>query len=496
LSVFARCIYMANNVKIKTRFAPSPTGFLHVGSLRTALYAYLLAKQSGSSFVLRIEDTDQSREVDGAVENLIKSLKIAGLSVEEGVFTDNSGKVSERGDFGPYTQSKRLDIYQKYAKELVKKGHAYYCFCTPERLDEVRKIQQANKQPTRYDGECRNLSAEDIKTKIDAGEKYVIRMRIPEDREISFTDLVRGKVKFNSKEVDDQVLMKSDGFPTYHLAVVVDDHLMEVTHVIRGEEWLSSTPKHILLYEYFGWDVPSYAHLPLILNPDKTKLSKRQGDVAVEDYLKKGYLPEALVNFIALLGWNPGDEREIFSLDKLVKEFRIEKVHKSGAVFNLEKLDWMNKEYIKALSVEEFAKVVKEFSGVDYELKVLKLEQQRIIRLDEVGQGIDFLLNDDIEYDGAMLVWKKSDKETAIKNLENLAVELESYDESDWTDVKLQEKIKQYIESNNLNNGEVLWPMRVALTGQEKSPTPFEVAEVLGKDKSVNRIKGAVKKLT
>lgn len=492
--------------KVRTRFAPSPTGYVHLGNLRSALYEYLFAKNQGGVFFLRIEDTDQTREVEGAVDNLLKTLKIVGIEPEEGLFMTSDGKVAEKGHFGPYTQSQRLDLYQKYAQKLIDDGHGYYCFCSPERLANLREEQEKAKKPTRYDGLCRNLTMDEAKARIAKGEKYVIRMKMPENQEIEFEDMVRGKVKFNTRELDDQVLLKADGFPTYHLAHVVDDHLMETTHVIRGEEWLPSTPKHLVLFKFFDWEPPKYAHLSMILNADKTKLSKRQGDVTVEDYLAKGYLPEALVNYIALLGWNPGTEQEIFSMDELIKKFSLDKVHKAGAVFDVKKLDWMNGEYIKKMDLKKFMELAKPYlernigkdlkNIAERELeKIYKIEKQRIFKLSEIGEGIKFAFVDKLEYDPQMLVWKKSDKETAAKNLGLLQTELSSYSESDWMAEKLEEKIINFVKANNLTNGEVLWPMRVALTGQEKSPTPFEVAEILGKEKTLQRVSEAIELL-
>src|SRR3989339_2194355 len=289
-------------MNIKTRFAPSPTGFLHVGGLRTALYSYLFARKNNGVFMMRIEDTDQERFVEGGTENMIRSLKWAGLSIDEGVDMGEEGNVIQKGDKGPYIQSQRLDIYKKYVQELVEQGHAYYCFCSKERLEEVRKNQELNKMPTGYDGHCRDLDVAEAQKRVMTGEKYVIRMKMPKTGTTVVDDMVRGKVEFKNELVDDQVLVKADGFPTYHLAVVVDDHLMEVTHVIRGEEWLPSTPKHIQLYKMFGWDLPQFGHLSMLINEQKQKLSKRHGDVSVEDFKQKGYLPEAMVNFIAFLG--------------------------------------------------------------------------------------------------------------------------------------------------------------------------------------------------
>src|SRR3989344_2637925 len=295
----------------KTRFAPSPTGYLHVGGLRTALYSYLFAKKNKGKFLLRIEDTDRERFVEGSVAGILNSLYWAGIAPDEGNVIGKNGKVGEVGKNGPYTQSERLPIYKEYADKLLADGNAYYCFCTSAHLEKLREEQQAKKLPSSYDGRCLSINPEAAKKRMLSGEKCVVRLKMPKSGETIFTDLIRGEVRFRNEFVDDQVLIKSDGYPTYHLAVVVDDHLMEITHIIRGEEWISSVPKHLQLYKYFGWDVPQMAHLPLLLNSDKSKLSKRQGDVAVGDYIQKGYLPEALINFVAFLGWNPGDDREL-----------------------------------------------------------------------------------------------------------------------------------------------------------------------------------------
>ncbi|MGB9591246.1 MAG: glutamate--tRNA ligase, partial [Candidatus Kryptoniota bacterium] len=344
---------MKNSEQIRVRFAPSPTGYLHVGGLRTALYNFLFARKSNGRFILRIEDTDRSRYVEDAIENLIESLKWAGLNYDEGPDVG--------GEYGPYVQSKRLDIYKRHTDVLVEKGLAYRCFCTPERLERMRKDLERQKLPVKYDRTCLRLRDEEIKANIASGKSFVIRLKVPDHTKIKFIDLIRGEVEFSSEQIDDQVLLKTDGYPTYHLANVVDDHMMAISHVIRGEEWLSSTPKHVLLYDYFGWERPAFAHLPLLLNPDKSKLSKRQGDVAVEEYRAKGYLKEALINFVALLGWNPGDDREIFTLDELVKEFSLERVNKSGAVFNIEKLDWLNFQHLRRKSEAEILSMFKEY---------------------------------------------------------------------------------------------------------------------------------------
>ncbi|HYQ86845.1 MAG TPA: glutamate--tRNA ligase, partial [Bacteroidota bacterium] len=343
---------MTKNGKTRVRFAPSPTGYLHVGGLRTALYNYLYARQHEGVFVLRIEDTDRTRRVEGAVESLIGTLQWAGLHYDEG---PDIG-----GAFGPYVQSERLPIYRAHVDQLLAEGNAYRCFCTPDRLEEMRKQQERAKMSPRYDRRCLILDRHEIEENIAKGIPFAVRMKVPRGEAIRFHDLIRETVDFSSDELDDQILLKSDGYPTYHLANVVDDHLMEISHVIRGEEWLPSTPKHVLLYRFFGWQAPEMAHLPLLLNPDRSKLSKRQGDVAVEEYREKGFLPEALVNFVALLGWNPGDERELFSLDDLVKEFSIERVGKSGAIFNIDKLVWLNSQHLRKKSDTEILKLLEE----------------------------------------------------------------------------------------------------------------------------------------
>lgn len=470
---------------IKTRFAPSPTGYLHVGSLRTALYSYLYAKKHKGIFALRIEDTDQKRYVEGAVESLQNTLKFFGLHWDE----------------GPIFQSERTKIYMKYAKELILKGAAYACFCTSERLEKMRADQQAKKLPPKYDRLCLGLSQSEIDALREKGTPYVIRQKIP-NKEITFTDLIRGPVTFHGNDVDDQVLIKSDGFPTYHLANVVDDHEMEVTHVIRGEEWLPSTPKHICLYEDLGWQAPEFAHLPLLLNPDRSKLSKRQGDVAAEDFIKKGYLREAMINFIAFLGWNPGTEEEIFSLEELIERFSLDRVQKGGAVFNLEKLDWLNGAYIRKKPPEELAELVASRlpATVDIKsphfLRKLACIQSRMKTLDDTAPMLKPFLTDELDYDLKLFLNDKMkvDKTTAIMALENSIPALNSHE--DFND---EESIKvclvKVIEKMGVKNGQVLWPLRVALSNEEFSPGGFEMARVLGKEATLNRLKKALDKL-
>ncbi len=503
---------------IRTRFAPSPTGYVHLGTLRTALFASLFARHEGGVCLLRVEDTDQERSVPGAVENLLRTLAWAGVVPDEGPYLDEQGSIKERGDFGPYTQSERLPMYKKYAEELVAKQAAYYCFCSSERLQALREEQQAKKLPTKYDRHCLALESKEILERIQKGESPVVRLKMPTTDETVFKDLVRGEVSFKNELIDDQVLLKSDGFPTYHLAVVVDDHLMQITHVIRGEDWISSTPKHIELYHAFGWQPPEFAHLPLLLNMDKSKLSKRQGDVAVIDYEAKGYLAQALVNFVAFLGWNPGGERELFTLEELVKEFSLEKVNKSGAVFNLEKLDWYNREYIKKLSpgqlfeaaipwLLESGLIHKEgnakythwlekvvaIEAVAFD-KICSLEKERITTLAELPGAIRFIFKLP-DYSSEFLIWKKSDAAQAKKILAELIDMMNTIGVQDWNKASLETTIKNWVGEKGYSNGEVLWPLRVALSGQQNSPGPFDIADALGKEESLKRVTLAISKL-
>ncbi|MBF0238707.1 MAG: glutamate--tRNA ligase, partial [SAR324 cluster bacterium] len=379
---------------VRTRFAPSPTGYLHVGGLRTALFSFLYARQQQGSFLFRLEDTDRNRLVEGAEEDLIAMLKWAGITPDEGPGVG--------GDYGPYKQSERLEIYARHAQILLDKGHAYPCFCSAERLEQVKTEQKAQGLISRYDGHCRNLPRGEGLTRMESGEPYVIRMKIPENETILMEDLIRDKVAISSEQLDDQVLIKTDRFPTYHMAVVVDDHLMRITHVIRGEEWLPSFPKHLLLYRYFGWEPPKFAHLPLILNTDRSKLSKRQGSVSVEDFRKEGYLSQTMVNFIALLGWNPGDAQELFSMEQLIERFSFERVGKSGSVFDREKLNWMNQQYIKKLSPAELWDALvpyiqtTPFAGEspDRLKKVCQISQNSLTQLKDIQNSLSLFFED------------------------------------------------------------------------------------------------------
>lgn len=488
-----------NSKKIRVRFAPSPTGYMHIGNFRTALYGYLFAKKNQGDFILRIEDTDKNRLIPDALEKLINIINWAGFEYSEGVYLE-AGKIIQKGDFGPYIQSERLEIYQKYAQELVAKGNAYYCFCSSEKLEEMRNLQTAQKKAPMYNRCCLNLSPEEIAEKIEKGEKYVIRQKIRTAGFTQYEDLVRGKISIKNELLEDQILLKSDGYPTYNFANVIDDHLMEISHITRGDEFVSSTPKFIQLYESFNWPVPQFAHLPLLLNLDKSKLSKRQGDVAVEDYIKKGYLKEAIINFVALLGWNPGEgtTQEIFSLQELIQEFDIARVHKAGAVFDLQKLDWLNAQYIKKLSIDELYKKSLDFfqqkyfylnapeekKSEAYLKKVLAIEQDRLNNLSAVGESNRFFF-EDIKYDKELLRWKKMDDTELKKSLEKSREILEKITETDWTKENLE---KNLLETAGEKKGDLLWPLRAALTGAQKSPSPFECAWVLGKEASLQRI--------
>ncbi len=483
---------------VRTRIAPSPTGKMHIGTLRTALFDYFLARQSGGKFIIRIEDTDRERLVPGAVENLLEMFSAVHIGHDEGPILNADGTLGEKGDFGPYVQSARLELYQKYANELLEKGVAYVCFCTTERLDEMRKAQMAVKQTSKYDRHCLTLTAAEVAQRVKAGEDHVVRIKIPEGK-TEFQDAIRGHIVFDHREVDDCIILKSDGFPSYYLACTVDDHLMEISHVLRGEEWISSTPKSLILFQMFGWEAPIFAHVPLLLGPDKKKLSKRTGDTAVEEYFKHGYLPEALVNFVGTLGFNPSADKEIFTIEELVEKFDLAKVNSGGAILNIEKLDWMNKHYLMALAEDDLLARVTPFLTQDIQDPVVRravlVERSRVSRLTEFSNAIAPYLAL-LAYDAAIVIWKKADAADAKTQLSGVATYTETLEKSVFADIELLEaKIKEYITSNGLQNGNVLWPLRVALSGMEKSATPFECMWVLGKDESVRRMREAVVRL-
>ena len=470
------------NSEIRVRFAPSPTGFLHVGGLRTALYDYLYARKTAGKFILRIEDTDRTRFIEGAAEKLIQTLKDVGLEFDEGPEKD--------GVVGPYYQSLRTEIYKKYIDELIEKDAAYYCFCSSDDLDKMREEQRAKGIDPKYDGRCRKLSKEERAKRLDEGKPFVIRLKVPQEGEITFYDIVREKVTFPWKMVDDQILIKSDGFPTYHLANVVDDHLMGITHVIRGEEWLSSVPKHLLLYEQFGWKPPKMAHLPLLLNPDKSKLSKRQGDVAVEDYLEKGYLPEALLNFIALLGWHPKGDRELFTLEELEKEFSMKRITKAGAVFDVEKLNWMNGHYIRSLDLIYIADKSQSFfekTGIDITdkdkyLKVIANARMRVSKLsDIVGQSKQYYFDLKLSEEAKKIILDKNSQKIYQYWID------EFYKKENWSKEDILELQKDAMEKLGIKGKSFFIPIRLALIGAEHGPDFPTIIDILGKDETIKR---------
>lgn len=487
------------------RFAPSPTGFVHIGSLRTALYNYLYAKKTGGRYLLRVEDTDQTRLVDGALEGMLNAMAWAGINHTEGVMIDENQKVYEKGENGPYIQSHRLEIYKNYIKQLLDSGHAYYCFCSRERLDKLRADQKAQGHTAKYDGHCRSLTKEEIDENLKNKVPYVIRLKLPENYDITFKDVVRGQVTVNTNDIDDQVLMKTDGFPTYHMAVIVDDHLMEVTHVIRGEEWLPSTPKHVYLYEAFGWDAPTFVHLPNILNQDRKKLSKRQGDVAVEDFRKKGYLKEALINYVALLGWAPDDNQEIFSMEELENAFNLEKVSKSGGVFDVAKLNWMNNQYIKSHDLDELTDLCIPFVlAAGLMTKEEATEKRDWIRLavETVRESMDYLLmfpekiqlllNDEIgEIEPDALEFMKLDHMKELSEL--LEAKLEVI--SNVTEEFVGSMFKEIQKENGIKGKNLFMGTRVLLTGQMHGPDIKKSLTLLGKEKLILRIKESRKYL-
>lgn len=484
---------------MRTRFAPSPTGSLHVGGLRTALFGWLIAKQTQGKFFLRIEDTDQAREVEGAVDVILHGLQWAGVTPDEGVVLHN-GLITEEGTHGPYFQSKRLHIYREYAEKLIADGHAYYCFCTAERLDAMRTRQQEKKQAPMYDRHCVHVPLEEAKQRIADGEKYVIRLKMPHDRTITFDDDIRGRVSFEGKHIDDQVLMKSDGFPTYHLAHVVDDYLMQTDLVIRGEEWLPSLPKHLVLFEMLGWNPPRYAHVPLLLNKDKTKLSKRQNSVSVEEYINKGYLPEAMINFLAMLGWNSGTTQDIFSMEELIDQFSIDRVQKAGAIFDLEKLDWLQGQWMRKFSSEEFATRIlplveaahPEAKTDDTFTKKAALIQERITFFHEAPDMLGFFYTAPHVSKELMASKKQKIEEADLPKLLNILEQiLTVIPENEWTAERMLNDVKAALEPNNLKLGQLLWPLRALLTGREYSPGAVEVAEVLGKEETMKRLAAA-----
>ncbi len=480
--------------KIRTRFAPSPTGRMHVGNLRTALYAYLIAKHEGGDFILRIEDTDQEREVEGAVDIIYRTLAKTGLVHDEGPDKD--------GGCGPYVQSERQaqGIYLKYAKELIDKGEAYYCFCDEERLSSL-VTEFEGKTITRYDKHCLHLSKEEIEANLAAGKPYVIRQNNPLTGTTTFQDELYGDITVSNEELDDMILIKSDGFPTYNFANVVDDHLMGITHVVRGNEYLSSSPKYNRLYEAFGWEIPTYIHCPLITDEEHKKLSKRSGHSSFEDLLDQGFLTEAIINFVALLGWCPEDNREIFSLDELISAFNYKNMSKSPAVLDMTKLKWMNGEYIKAMDDDKFFEIalpyIREVITKDYDLKkIAAMVKTRIEVLPDIKEHIDFFESvPDYSVDLYTHKKMKTNPENSLVLLTEVLPVLEAQD--DFSNDALFETLQAFGKDHEYKTGYIMWPLRTAMSGKQTTPGgATELMSVLGKDESIKRIKAAIEKLS
>ena len=479
--------------KVRTRFAPSPTGRMHVGNLRTALYAYLIAKHAGGDFILRIEDTDQERYMEGAVDIIYKTLAEAGLAHDEGPDKD--------GGVGPYVQSERqaAGIYLEYAKKLIEKGEAYYCFCDKERLESL-KTEVAGKEIVMYDKHCLSLSKEEVEAKLAAGVPYVIRQNNPTTGTTTFHDEIYGDITVDNAELDDMILIKSDGYPTYNFANVVDDHLMGITHVVRGNEYLSSSPKYNRLYEAFGWEVPAYIHCPLITDEEHKKLSKRCGHSSFEDLVEQGFLPEAIVNFVALLGWSPEEDREIYSLEELVKAFDYRHISKAPSVFDYTKLKWMNGEYIKAMDFDKFYEIalpyIKETVTRDCDpRKLAEMVKTRIEVFPDI-QGLIDCFEKVPEYDCSLYAHKKmkTTEESSLEALKALLPVLE--EQEDYSNDALYERLLECVKEKGCKNGQILWPIRIAMSGKQTTPCgASEMMEVLGKEESLKRLRAAIEKL-
>lgn len=469
---------------IRTRMAPSPTGEMHVGSMATLLKNYAFAKKNKGSFVLRIEDTDKVREVEGGIDSIMSIIRAYGLDWDEGP--------DKAGEYGPYVQSERLEIYQQHVQNLIDKGEAYYCFCSKEMLEEAREKSREDKKPPKYDRHCRNISLEEAKEKIASGQEYVVRLKVPDNKKISFIDLLRGEITFNSSEVDDQVILKSDGYPTYHLAVIVDDHLMKITHIMRGEEWISSTPKHILLYDAFGWEKPIFAHIPVFLNPDgKGKMSKRMGTVSAKSFLERGYLPEAMLNFFMILGWARNDEREIMTLEEYIQEFDPADVSPKSVAFDLKKLDWINGMYIRKLGSEDLKNRLQPFLPADFPSEkfdsILPLIFERLVTLADIEELSDFFYREiNIDLD---LLLKKADAQLVKNQLESVLEKFTSLEE--WNLENIEKLVRDLQVEKNWQIGQFFMMLRIAVTGKKATPPLFETIVVLGKELTIKRLEMA-----
>lgn len=477
-------------MEIRTRFAPSPTGYMHIGNLRTALYEYLIAKSQGGKFILRIEDTDQERLVEGAVDVIYNTMRMTGLHHDEGPDVG--------GEYGPYVQSERMGMYMDYAKELVEKGEAYYCFCTKERLESLKESNAEGAAFAKYDRHCLGLSQEEVQAKLDAGEPFVIRQKMPTEGTTTFSDVVYGDITVENAELDDQILMKADSFPTYNFANVVDDHLMKITHVVRGSEYLSSTPKYNLLYQAFGWEHPVYVHLPAVMRDAHHKLSKRHGDKSFEDLVNEGYVVEAIMNYIALLGWSPSDNTEIFTLQELEQKFDMAGLSKSPSIFDIKKLTWMNSEYLKAMDFDKYyalaePKLKEALGDTDLDLKkIAALLQKRLETLNDIPAMVQFF-KELPEYSTELYTHKKmkTNDEIALSSLEAVLPVLENL--NDWNTDSIHDTLMALVPTLGIKNGQLLWPVRTALSGEPTSPGgAMELADILGKEESIRRIKAGI----
>ncbi|MGX8835374.1 glutamate--tRNA ligase [Amedibacillus sp. YH-ame6] len=479
--------------KIRTRFAPSPTGYMHIGNLRTALFEYLIAKHENGDFILRIEDTDQERLVEGAVDIIYNTMKEVGLHHDEG---PDIG-----GEFGPYVQSERLPMYKAYADQLVDLGGAHYCFCGEEEIERQRKEAESLGISFKYDDPCKHVSVEEARTRIANGETYVVRQSIKHDGVTYFDDEVYGRIEVDNSTLDESVLLKSDGFPTYNFANIIDDHQMEISHVVRGNEYLSSTPKYNLIYQSYGWDIPTYVHVPPVMKDEQHKLSKRNGDASFQDLVAKGYLPQAILNYIALLGWAPESEQEIYTLEELIKVFDIKRISKSPAIFDIDKLTWMNGMYLRAMSVEEFFEIAKPYieegihKPVDM-LAVARILQPRTDTLATITESIDFI-DELASYDNEMYIHKKmkTTYEIALQALQAAKDVLSEL--NDWSrEESIHDVLLALPEKLGMKNGQVLWPVRTAITGKQFTPGgAIEIAHILGKEETLKRIQVGIEKL-
>ncbi len=483
---------------VRVRFAPSPTGKPHVGSIRTAMFDWLLARHTGGTFILRIEDTDVVRKAEGSVEAHIEALKWLGLNWDEGIGVG--------GNYGPYFQSERLDLYKQAAERMVQQGNAYKCYCSEERLEKMHKEQEARKQLSGYDRLCRDLTLAERAAKEASSIKPVIRFKVPLEGQTKFHDLIYGDIVFENANIDDFIMLKSDGYPTYHLANVVDDTAMKITHVIRDEGWISSTPRHLLMYQALGYEPPMYIHHPILVGADRAKLSKRHGDVSIQEFQEKGYLPEAMFNFIALVGWSLDDKTEIMTRQQIVDNFSLERIGKTGAFFNIEKLDWMNGVYIRNLSVEELTNRVLPFLekylppdvkrplDINYVRQMTPLIRERINTLKDAATYADFFFIDKLDYDVSKFVDKKTNVETALKALKNAEEKLASLEGFDHN--QLEKTLRQLADDLGLKAGQLFNVLRVATTARDAAPPLFETMEVLGKERCLKRIQAAISKLS